>query len=77
METYINVFDNRDELLIAFNRVKGLSAVQKSKYQFVKSWFVEQFPDYDKLPSFSLVNNAIPLKTELMERVIEEAMKSA
>ena len=77
MEKYINAFDNRDELLKAFRLVKQLSSVQKNKYQFVKSWFVAQFPDYDKLPTFSLMDNVIHLNIGLMEKVMDEEKQSA
>lgn len=77
MESYINVFDNRDELLNAFKLVKKLSVVQKNKFLFVKAWFVAQFPDYDKVPSFSLVDNVIPLNAKLLDKAVEESKISA
>ena len=77
MEKYINIFDNRDELLDAFRLVQQLSVVQKSKFQFVKAWFVAQFPDYDKVPSFSIVDNVVPLNAKLVEQAMDEARRSA
>ena len=77
MEQYINAFDNRKDLLKAFDLIKQLSSVQRNRYQFVKSWFVAQFPNYREIPQFSLVDNVVPLNIKLMEKVVEEAEQSA
>lgn len=53
MEKYIKVYENADELLEMFEKVKELSKSQPSPYNFVKDWFKEQFPNYKKLPKFS------------------------
>jgi len=76
MEKYIGIFDNRDELLENFRKAKEASCVQKNKFQYVKNWFVTQFPDYEKIPQFSLVSNVIPVDIELMKK-IEEDLKKA
>ena len=51
MEKYIKAFDNADEILEMFEKAKELSKAQKSRYAFVKNWFLQQFPDYKKFPS--------------------------
>lgn len=52
MERYIKAYENAAELLEAFQKVKELAASQTSSYLFVKDWFVQQFPDYKKMPKF-------------------------
>lgn len=36
-----------------FKDVKDIAAKQKKTYLFTKGWFVQQFPDYGKLPDIS------------------------
>ena len=52
MDEYIKVYENADELKEVFETVKALSKPAASPYKFVADWFVEQFPDYDKAPTF-------------------------
>ena len=52
MEKHIAVYENSDELMEVFESVKALSATVASPYKYVSDWFVEQFPDYKKTPSF-------------------------
>ena len=53
MEGYINLHENAAELLITFKAVKEIAAKQKNPYMFTKGWFMQQFPDYGKLPNIS------------------------
>ena len=48
MEKYIRLFDNADELMDLFQKVKSADR----GYQFVKAWFVKQFPHYKEVPEF-------------------------
>ena len=52
MEKHIAAYDNAAELLEVFETVKALSKPAASPYKFVSDWFVEQFPDYNKAPTF-------------------------
>ena len=52
MEKHIKAYENSSELLDVFETVKALSKSAASPYKFVADWFVEQFPDYNKAPSF-------------------------
>lgn len=52
MEKYIKVYENSDELLEMFKKVKILSKSHPSPYNYVVDWFMEQFPNYKKLPKF-------------------------
>ena len=53
MEGYINLHENATELLVTFEAVKKIAAQQKTPYLFTKGWFMQQFPDYGKLPDIS------------------------
>lgn len=53
MEGYINLHENAAELLVTFDAVKAIAAEQKNPYLFTKGWFMQQFPDYGKLPDIN------------------------
>ena len=53
MERYMSVFKNAAELREQFEIVKTMSKGQPNAYNYVKGWFVKQFPDYKELPDFS------------------------
>ena len=53
MEKYMSVFKNAAELREQFEIVKTMSKGQPSAYNYVKGWFVSQFPNYKALPDFT------------------------
>ena len=53
MERYMSVFKNAAELREHFEIVKTMSKGQPNAYNYVKGWFVKQFPDYKALPDFT------------------------
>ena len=53
MEKYMSVFKNATELKEQFEIVKTMSKGQPNAYNYVKGWFVKQFPDYKALPDFT------------------------
>ena len=53
MEKYIKVYENSDELLEMFEKVKILSKSHPSPYNYVVDWFMEQFPNYKEMPKFN------------------------
>ena len=53
MEKYMSVFKNAAELREQFEIVKTMSKGQPNAYNYVKGWFVKQFPDYKELPDFT------------------------
>ena len=64
MEKHIKAYDNAAELLEVFETVKALSQTVASPYKFVSDWFVEQFPSYDKAPTFKDGKlTVLPVKT--------------
>ena len=50
METYMEQFDNSDELLTMFSKVKRMSKALASPYKYVCDWFEAQFPDFRDCP---------------------------
>ena len=52
METYIGVYENAQELLEVFKRVKAMSKAAASPYKYVSDWFKMQFPDYKAVPTY-------------------------
>ena len=53
MEQYIKAFKNAAELLAEFEKAKQLAGPQTNRYQYVRRWFLKQFPNYKELPDFS------------------------
>ncbi|MCL2375612.1 MAG: hypothetical protein FWC82_03730 [Firmicutes bacterium] len=65
MRRYMNTFDNSDELTEMFLKVIEKSAPQKNKYQYIKKWFLAQFPNYREIPPYdspSQIIRLIPLE---------------
>lgn len=52
MINYMNCLPDRDNWMGKFEQVRHLSESQTGKYQYILNWFLETFPDYNKLPSF-------------------------
>lgn len=52
MEIYIREQEQSAELLKIFERIKAESKASKSPYKFVRDWFEEQFPNYNKATLF-------------------------
>jgi hypothetical protein len=48
MKKYILLHENADELIDLFQKVKDTGR----GYQYVKAWFVKQFPNYKDTPNF-------------------------
>ena len=61
MERYMSVYRNAAELKKQFENVKKLAAAQTNSYNYVKTWFTAQFPNYKKLPDFTLINNPVTI----------------
>lgn len=51
METYMEQFDNSEELLTMFSKVKKMSKPLASPYKYVRDWFDAQFPDFRDCPN--------------------------
>lgn len=51
METYMEQFDNAEELLTMFSKVKKMSKPLASPYKYVSDWFETQFPNFRGCPN--------------------------
>jgi len=52
MVKYLACQNDGERLLLMFNHVREIAASKGASYQYVKNWFLEQFPDYFEYPSF-------------------------
>lgn len=53
MEAYILLFDDEKKTVSSqFAKVKSMSKIQASPYNYVKKWFEAQFPNYTKQVKF-------------------------
>lgn len=52
MVKYLACQKNSEALLLMFNTIKEQSKSQSAPYVYVKTWFLENFPEYTKYPSF-------------------------
>lgn len=60
MKKHMEAYENSDELLTVFERVKMLSKPLASPYAYVADWFEAQFKDYKNVNE-SAKNNVVPL----------------
>lgn len=56
MEKYMEQFDNSDDLLNMFYKVKRMSKPLVSPYKYVRDWFEAQFPDFRDCPDLEAEN---------------------
>ena len=52
MEEYIKNCRDGETRLEAFKKVKSLSKIQSSPYQYVRTWFLENYANYSEQPTF-------------------------
>ena len=52
METFINEQENKEILKAEFEKVKRMSKVQKSPYNYVLDWFEKKFKGYESYETF-------------------------
>ena len=70
----MGVFKNAAELREQFEIVKTMSKGQPNAYNYVKGWFVKQFPDYKALPDFTSDKlNVTVLTAEQWEKSSDKA----
>ena len=70
MMKYIARTPNALESLKELERVRLMSKCQKSPYKFVRTWFEEKFPNYDKMLQFD-ENGEVIWNTKSEDNVIE------
>ena len=59
MKTYIEQFDNAEELKAMFEKVQLMSKPLASPYKYVQDWFKAQFPNYKECPTPGKVNQKV------------------
>ena len=59
MKTYIEQFDNAEELKAMFEKVQLMSKPLASPYKYVQDWFKAQFPNYKECPTPGKVNHKV------------------
>ena len=52
MENYISLCDNKENRLKEFKTVQALAKIQPSPYQYVKTWFLNNYANYSEQPLF-------------------------
>ena len=65
METYMEQFDNSDELLTMFSKVKKMSKPLASPYKYVCDWFEAQFPNYKENYNYVKANLNVEVIKEM------------
>ena len=77
--TSLSVKPGREGYKILFDTVEALSKAAASPYKFVSDWFIAQFPDYDKAPTFKDGKlTAVPAKIpNIKDYKIKKTTKSA
>lgn len=77
MEMHIKQCRDADKRLEAFEKVKALSKIQRSPYNYVKTWFMENYANYSELPVFDeegyvVVKTKAEMEAENTPQVPEE-----
>ena len=52
MENFIECVENSEDYMSEFEMVKALSKSQSNPYIYVKTWFLNNFPNYSEQPVF-------------------------
>ena len=56
---YLSCQSNATILLNEFAEIREYSKAQENPYQFVREWFMRNFPDYQKIPTFDSKGNIL------------------
>ena len=77
MEMHIKQCRDSEKRLAAFDRVKALSKIQRSPYNYVKTWFMENYANYSEQPVFDedgfvVVKTKVEKRNEKAPQALEE-----
>ena len=77
MSTHIAQCRDAQTRMAAFDRVKALSKIQKSPYNYVKTWFLDNYANYSEQPVFDeegyvVVKTKAEMDSEKAPQVLEE-----
>ena len=76
MEEYIKNCRDGENRLEAFKKVKSLSKIQPSPYQYVRTWFLDNYANYSEQPSFD-ADGFVIVKTKSEMEVEKKAQEEA
>ena len=77
MEMHIKQCRDANKRLEAFEKVKALSKIQRSPYNYVKTWFMENYANYSEQPVFDedgfvVVKTKVEMGNEKAPQALEE-----
>ena len=80
MEMHIKQCRDSEKRLEAFEKVKALSKIQRSPYNYVKTWFMDNYANYSEQPVFDedgfvVVKTKAEMEAEAKEKAEQEANK--
>ena len=76
MEEYIKNCRDGETRLEAFQKVKSLSKIQSSPYQYVRTWFLDNYANYSEQPTFD-ADGFVIVKTKSEMEVEKKAQEEA
>ena len=77
MEMHIKQCRDANKRLEAFEKVKALSKIQRSPYNYVKTWFMENYANYSEQPVFDeegyvIVKTKVEMENEKAPQALEK-----
>ena len=76
MEEYIKQCRDGETRLEAFKKVKSLSKIQSSPYQYVRTWFLDNYANYSEQPTFD-ADGFVVVKTKSEMEAKKKAQEEA
>ena len=76
MEEYIKNCRDGEARLEAFQKVKSLSKIQSSPYQYVRTWFLDNYANYSEQPTFD-ADGFVIVKTKSEMEAEKKAQEEA
>lgn len=76
MEEYIKNCRDGETRLEAFKKVKSLSKIQSSPYQYVRTWFLDNYANYSEQPTFD-ADGFVIVKTKSEMEAEKKAQEEA
>ena len=76
MEEYIKNCRDGETRLEAFQKVKSLAKIQSSPYQYVRTWFLDNYANYSEQPTFD-ADGFVVVKTKSEIEAEKKAQEEA
>lgn len=77
MEAILSCMDNADVRLEQLHIVMDMGKGQKNQYEYVRKWFLANYPNYRDIPTFDDKNNIIGPRVSHHSNPIVELEKTA